>query len=327
MVEYGSSFGAVVAAGTRRALQDTIYELNASHLGAAGGDCLRGARGRRADGRRRSTSPATAAGRRTGRRVRMLDATRIRAEALLLLQPLRVGRDRRPARRAEPAAAGTIDAYAASVGRWLVTRDGFDFLVFYLSDYDYASHAQGPDSAHEALARCDTAIGSLVDAAGGEDEFLERYAVILCSDHGQTDVTEVAHLQAHLPDELVLASNRAGMVYTDRDPRRAGHALRRLPCGRGRPLSRGRRGSGAAGRRRASVRAGREWLRDRRRSGDPRLPRRPRAWLGRAREPERGRACDLGGAGLGIRRPGRPAPRRAAARTARSTRATRRCRC
>ena len=52
-------------------------------------------------------------------------------------------------------AAGTIDDYAAAVGRWLVTRDGFDFLVFYLSDYDYASHAHGPDAAHAALARSD----------------------------------------------------------------------------------------------------------------------------------------------------------------------------
>ena len=44
-------------------------------------------------------------------------------------------------------AAGSIDSYAAAVGRWLVTRDGFDFLLFYLSDYDYASHAAGPDAA------------------------------------------------------------------------------------------------------------------------------------------------------------------------------------
>ena len=49
--------------------------------------------------------------------------------------------------------AGTIDAYAAAVGRWLVTRDGFDFLVFYLSDYDYASHALGPEGAAAKLAR------------------------------------------------------------------------------------------------------------------------------------------------------------------------------
>ena len=43
--------------------------------------------------------------------------------------------------------AGTVDEYAAAVGRWLVTRDGFDFLLYYLSDYDYASHLTGPDAA------------------------------------------------------------------------------------------------------------------------------------------------------------------------------------
>ena len=63
--------------------------------------------------------------------------------------------------------AGSIDAYAAAVGRWLVTRDAFDFLVFYLSDYDYASHEHGPDTALETLQRCDDAIGSLVEAGGG----------------------------------------------------------------------------------------------------------------------------------------------------------------
>ena len=44
-------------------------------------------------------------------------------------------------------AGGSIDAYAAAVGRWLVTRDGFDFLAYYLSDFDYASHAHGPVGA------------------------------------------------------------------------------------------------------------------------------------------------------------------------------------
>src|SRR5437764_14646266 len=53
---------------------------------------------------------------------------------------------------------GTIDAYAGQVGRWLVTRDAFDLLVFYLPDYDYASHEHGPDTAHDALARADAAI-------------------------------------------------------------------------------------------------------------------------------------------------------------------------
>jgi hypothetical protein len=117
--------------------------------------------------------------------------------------------------------AGSIDGYAASVGRWLVTRDDFDFLAYYLPDYDFASHVRGPDAAHEALARSDAAITALIDAAGGRDEFLERYAVIFCSDHGQTRVDRHSALQAAFADRdnvVVTASNRAGMVY-GRDPR------------------------------------------------------------------------------------------------------------
>src|SRR5919198_4925146 len=34
LVEYGSSFGAVVAAGTRRSILDTIFAMNDSHLAA-----------------------------------------------------------------------------------------------------------------------------------------------------------------------------------------------------------------------------------------------------------------------------------------------------
>ena len=109
---------------------------------------------------------------------------------------------------------GSIDGYAAAVGRWLVTRDGFDFLVYYLPDYDFASHAHGPDEAFEALTRSDAAIGALLDAAGGPDEFLERYAVVLSS-------ITAAHVDRHvrletpfgdLDDVLVTASNRARMV-------------------------------------------------------------------------------------------------------------------
>jgi hypothetical protein len=122
--------------------------------------------------------------------------------------------------------AGTVDEYAAAVGRWLVTRDGFDFLLYYLSDYDYASHLTGPDAADAALGRADAAIAALLDAAGGWDEFLERYAVVVCSDHGQTTVTRAvrleerfAHLRLFRPgtrtacDVAVGASNRAGQIY------------------------------------------------------------------------------------------------------------------
>ncbi len=66
------------------------------------------------------------------------------------------------------------------------------------------------------LARSDEAIGDLVRAAGGVDEFLARYAVVVMSDHGQTAVREVARLGdrfRHEPDTLVAASNRAAHVY------------------------------------------------------------------------------------------------------------------
>ena len=121
-------------------------------------------------------------------------------------------------------AGGSIDAYAAAVGRWLVTRDGFDFLAYYLSDFDYASHAHGPEGAEEvALARTDAAIQALLDAAGGADEFLDRYAVIVHSDHGQTTVERAAQLElplaAHADSIVVTASNRAGQVYLLPDAR------------------------------------------------------------------------------------------------------------
>ena len=65
-------------------------------------------------------------------------------------------------------------------------------------------------------ARTDAAIGALLEAAGGPDEFLERYAVVLCSDHGQTHVDRHVRLEdsfGDLDDVLVTASNRAGMIY------------------------------------------------------------------------------------------------------------------
>ena len=216
VVEYGSSFGAVRAAGTKRSLVDTVYGLNASHLGrhavtvyealedegltaaAVNITCYRGRT------EHRPTVPFLTRPARGPKRFFFYNLF----ESDVTGAPLAV--------RNRPR--GTIDAYAAAVGRWLVTRDGFDFLVFYLSDYDYASHALGPDAAHAALARSDDAVGALIEAAGGADEFLERYAVILCSDHGQTPVREVERLQDTFPEGIVTASNRAGMVYTDLEP-------------------------------------------------------------------------------------------------------------
>jgi predicted AlkP superfamily pyrophosphatase or phosphodiesterase len=214
VVEYGSSFGAMRAAGTRRAVKDAIVEMNAEHL-AAGAvtvfEALEDAglvaaavnvpcyRGRT---RHLPTVPGVVRPVRGPSRFFYYSLF----ESDVTGAPLAVrGR-----------ATGSIDAYAAAVGRWLVTRDGFDFLFFYLPDYDFASHALGPSGAHEALGRSDAAVASLVSAAGGFEPFLARYDVVLCSDHGQTDVQRAVRLQDELAGEagiVVTASNRAGMVY------------------------------------------------------------------------------------------------------------------
>ena len=214
IVEYGSSFAAVRAAGMARSIIDTIINMNRAHLAAdaitmfeaiedAGLTpaainitCYRGRT------RHLPTLPAIAIPAYGPRRFFYYNLF----ESDVTGAPLAVfGRS-----------AGSIDGYAAAVGRWLVTRDGFDFLAYYLPDYDFASHVYGPEGTAEALARSDAAVRALVDAAGGPDEFVERYAVILCSDHGQTRVRQLARLEAPLArtdDVVVTASNRAGMIY------------------------------------------------------------------------------------------------------------------
>jgi predicted AlkP superfamily pyrophosphatase or phosphodiesterase len=219
LVEYGSSFGAVRAAGLARSLRDTVVDLNARHLG-------------------RNAETVFEALEDTGLTTAAINITcyRGRNRHLPILPGVpAVNGPRRfffyslyeSDRTGAPLAVrnralGSIDAYAAAVGRWLVTRDGFDLLVHYLPDYDYASHAAGPDAAHDALKRSDASVGALMDAAGGPDAFLDRYAVIVCSDHGQSRVEQTARLVAG--DDLVTASNRAAMVYTA-EPRRVAESF------------------------------------------------------------------------------------------------------
>ena len=101
IVEYGSSFAALRAAGMAQSITDTIFNMNQQHLGtdavtvyealedaglvtaAVNITCYRG---------RTKHLPDAAVG----------DEGRVRPEALLLLQPLRVRPDRRAARGAQP---------------------------------------------------------------------------------------------------------------------------------------------------------------------------------------------------------------------------------
>ncbi len=217
IVEYGSSFAALRAAGLTQGLLDPIFNMNARHLApeavtiyealedaglvaaAVNITCYRGRQ------RHLLTLPGVRRAAYGPRRFffyGLFESDRTGAPF--------VARSRR---------AGSVDAYAAGAGRWLVTRDGFDFLAFYLSGFDFASHAGGPDgeAAVHALEQADGAIGALFEAAGGPDEFLERYAVVLLSDHGQTRVEHAARLEEPFADVsrevVVTGSNRAGQIY------------------------------------------------------------------------------------------------------------------
>jgi hypothetical protein len=80
------------------------------------------------------------------------------------------------------------DPYSACCAAELIKEDLFDFLLFSLADNDNYSHRHGPEATVESIARADQCLSSVVDAAGGLDDFLGRYALILVSDHAQTDV-------------------------------------------------------------------------------------------------------------------------------------------
>jgi Type I phosphodiesterase / nucleotide pyrophosphatase len=217
VVEYGSSFPALRAAGLSQGVLDAIFNMNSRHLSR---DAVTVFEALEDAGR------ATAAVNITCYRGRHRHVTTLPGVKRAAYGPRRFffyglfESDRTGAPFAvRSRRAGSVDAYAAAVGRWLVTRDGFDFLAYYLSGYDFASHAHGPEgaAASGALEETDAAIGALLEAAGGPDEFLERYAVVLLSDHGQTAVEQVARLEKPFADlagqVVVTASNRAGQVY------------------------------------------------------------------------------------------------------------------
>ena len=233
-VEYGSSFEATVVAGAKQSVDDSMMNLNHMHLSpkvktvfesvedaglVAGSINFYVWRGRV---RHPIKSPfVRSVARRTGFFDAAYGPTRFFFGELF-------GSDRTGAPR-NIGVGGRNDDQAGAIGAWLVARNGFDFLLFYLPETDAAGHRGGAVGALNAVARADANIARLMSAAGGPEPFLDRYAVILASDHGQSAVErddDVRDAFADLDlfvsrtrsdparsDVAVAASNRAAMVY------------------------------------------------------------------------------------------------------------------
>jgi hypothetical protein len=233
LIEYGSSFAAMRAVGARQCLRDTIVNMTQEHLSQRATTVFEAVEDA---GLVPAAINFTCYRGRTPHRARVPGIAATRASEAVVYGPRRFffynlyESDRTGAPLAiRSRVEGSIDAYAAAVGRWLITRDGFDFLVYYLPDYDYASHVAGPEGAGLALERADACLADLVESAGGLDDFLDRYAIVVCSDHGQTRVERGVRIEdsyddlrifsgrrSGLPGDAAIAiaaSNRYGMVY------------------------------------------------------------------------------------------------------------------
>jgi Type I phosphodiesterase / nucleotide pyrophosphatase len=240
-VEYGSSFQATRVFGVVRSLYDTVYNMNMAHLTRA---------------RKTVYEHLDDAGFRTACTTYLIYRGRTRhepsgssvyrriAEAIQFRHPVYGARELFYADLFDSRDTGCIsalgmpgqrDRHTGCVGAYLVEHDLFDFLLFSLPDNDTHSHKLGPEGQVTSIAEADRALERIMHVAGGTEAFLEDHAVIVMSDHSQTDIDEGVNLAQLLADFRVLLpadpapveaeiavcpSARAGAVYVLEPPRR-----------------------------------------------------------------------------------------------------------
>jgi hypothetical protein len=233
-VEYGSSLAATRAFGIVRSLYDTVYNMNMAHLSRA---------------RKTVFEHLDDAGLRTACTTYLIYRGRTRhepsgdsvyrriAEAAQFRHAVYGARElfyadlfdsRGTGCTSALGLPGQRDQHTACVGAYLVEHDLFDFLLFSLPDNDTHSHRFGPAGQVKSIGEADRALERIMHVAGGVDAFLEDHAVIVMSDHSQTEISERVNLaQAfeawrvlepsdHAPAEAELAvcpAARSAMVY------------------------------------------------------------------------------------------------------------------
>jgi len=208
-IEYGSSFSASRQFGVLRSLTDTVYRMNAEHLSKdvetvfeslddvdlrTAGTTYLIYRGRHEHEVSNESALARIATSTFFRRT-------IKGPTELFYADLYASR--KTGCRGQLGLPGARDQHTGCVGSYLVEHDLFDFMLFSLPDNDAYSHRNGPHAQVSSLAAADRQLERLMHAAGGPDEFLERYAVVICSDHSQAPVEERIRLDLALADFTV----------------------------------------------------------------------------------------------------------------------------
>ncbi|MEX1141866.1 MAG: alkaline phosphatase family protein, partial [Thermoleophilaceae bacterium] len=208
-VEYGSSFQATRAFGVLRSLQDTVYNMNLAHLTHEHRTVFEQLDD--ADVRTACTTYLIYRGRHrhepaVGRYSRLAEAAQFRHPVWgareLFYADLFDSRD--TGCSSTLGMPGQRDQHAGCVGAYLVANDLFDFLLLSLPDNDTLSHRRGPEAQPTSIAEADRALERVFHAAGGVDGFLEDHAVIVMSDHSQSQVDATINLSDHLDDWRVL---------------------------------------------------------------------------------------------------------------------------
>jgi hypothetical protein len=242
-VEYGTSFKASQAFGFKRSLTDTIYNMNGEHLSRDTPTVFE-----LLDDAGVRTAGTTYLMYRGRHRHEVTNETALtRIAATVFRQPVNGPREffyadlfasRRTGCRSQFGLPGVRDQHAGCVGAYMVEHDLFDFMLLSLPDNDTHSHKHGPEAQVTSLVAADQQLERLMHAAGGPDAFLEDHAVIVCSDHSQSEVEDeidlfrafdgfgvlppsgVRETKAGKAEIALCPSSRAAQVYVlDRDAR------------------------------------------------------------------------------------------------------------
>ncbi len=233
-IEYGSSFSASRQFGVVRSMTDTVYRMNDEHLSHDVQTVFESLDD--ADVRTAGTTYLIYRGRHQHEVANESALARI-VTTTLFRRTIYGPRElfyadlyasRKTGCRGQLGLPGARDQHTGCVGAYLAEHDLFDFMLFSLPDNDAYSHRNGPHAQVTSIAAADRQLERLMHAAGGPDQFLDQYAVVVLSDHSQAPVEQRIALDLAFADfdvatpsparsigaELALSpAQRSAMIY------------------------------------------------------------------------------------------------------------------